>query len=271
MTRKSPKTTGDRATIASFFGEEVELLPGLPLRFTRPPTKTPACLALLDLAVLAEHLTAEKAQQEAPSSLLSVAEQSRYAGFTYPKRQHEWLGGRLTCKFAVLHLAAPQAHITMPALSVLPTENGAPRISCPSLPTWSLPAVSISHSDRYVVAMAARAGACGIDLQKTTAQTVRVADRFAAPAEILLLREYLPELAEPQRLTLLWAAKEALKKGLLHDQPVVFQGVTLQSLTRADNLILQLRYPGDRGRPAAITLEALDDYFLAYTIAPDHA
>lgn len=270
MTRKSPITAGDWATIVSFFDEEVELLPGLPLRFTRPQAEAPACLALLDLTVLAEHLAARQAGQ-IPSSLLSSEEQTRYAGFTYPKRQREWLGGRLTCKFAALHLAAPHAHVTMPALSVLPAANGAPRLSCPSLPAWSLPAVSISHSDRYVVAMAAGTGACGIDLQKTTAQTVRVADRFAEPAEILLLRERLPELAEPQRLTLLWAAKESLKKGVLHDQPVVFQGVTLQALTRADNLILQLRYPGDQGRPAAITVLALDDYFLAYTMGAHRA
>lgn len=270
MTRKSPKTAGDRVTIASFFGEEVELLPGLPLRFTRPTADAPACLALLDLTILAEHLAARQTGQT-PSSLLSEAEQTRYAGFTYPKRQREWLGGRLTCKFAALHLGAPHARIPMPALSVLPAANGAPQLSCPSRPAWSPPAVSISHSDRYVVAMAAKTGACGIDLQKTTAQTVRVADRFAEPAEILLLRERLPEMAEPQRLTLLWAAKEALKKGMLHDQPVVFQGVTLQALTSDDDLVLWLRYPGDGGRPAAITVKALDDYFLAYTMGAHHA
>lgn len=270
MTRKSPKADLGGTTIPSFFGEEEELLPGLPLRFTLPPAGPPACMALLDLTVLAEHMAAQKTGQN-PSSLLSEAEQGRYAGFTYPKRQREWLGGRLTCKFAVLHLATPPVQIPMPALSVLPAANGAPLLSCPSLPTWSLPAISISHSDGYVVALAARARACGIDLQKTSPQTVRVADRFAEPAEILLLQEALPELEETQLLTLLWAAKEALKKGLLRDQPVVFQGVSLQALTCADNLVLRLRYPGDRGRPAAITVVALDDYILAYVMDPHHA
>lgn len=256
--------------MTSFFGEEKELLPGLTLRFARPPAKQPACLALLDLAVLAERLAAKNAGPSL-SSLLSEAEQGRYAGFTYPKRQREWLGGRLACKFAVLHLAAPPIKVAMPALSILPAANGAPLLSCPSLPAWSLPAISISHSDGYVVAMAARTGACGIDIQKTSPQTVRVADRFAEPAEVRLLRETLPALDETQRLTLLWAAKEALKKGLLHDQPVVFQGVTLQALTCAHNFVLRLRYPGDGGLPAAVTVVAVDDYFLAYTMAPHHA
>jgi 4'-phosphopantetheinyl transferase EntD len=206
-----------------------------------------------------------------PASLLSPAEQIRYAGFTYAKRQREWLGGRLTCKFAALRLAAPQTRITMPALSVLPAANGAPLLSCPSLPAGSLPAVSISHSGRYAVAMAAMAQACGIDIQETTARTERVADRFAAATEVQLLREALPELEAAQRLTLLWTAKEALKKGLLRDQPVVFQGVALHSLTCAPNLVLRLRYPGDGGRPAAIAVLALADYFLAYTMGPPHA
>jgi phosphopantetheinyl transferase len=270
MTRKTPEAGCRGTTIASFFGEEEELLPGLPLRFTRSPAESPASLALLDLTVLAESMAARQ-EGQSPSSLLSPAEQARYAGFTYPKRQREWLGGRLTCKFAVLHLAAPPAKITMPALSVLPAPNGAPLLSCPSLPNWSLPAVSISHSDRYVVAMAAQTWACGIDLQKTTPQTVRVADRFAEPAEVRLLQESVPELDETQRLTLLWAAKEAVKKGLLRDQPTVFQGVVLQSLSCTHSLALRLRYPGDLGRPATITAVALDDYFLAYTMDPQHA
>ncbi|HBI16186.1 MAG TPA: hypothetical protein DDY20_11835 [Desulfobulbaceae bacterium] len=270
MTRKSPEAGRDGTTITSFFNEEEELLPGLALRFTRIPAEPPACLALLDLAVLTERMAAQQAGQS-PSSLLSPEEQTRYAEYPYSKRQCEWLGGRLTCKFAVLHLAVPPVPITMSALSVLPAPNGAPILSCPSLPAWSLPAVSISHSGRYAVAMAAHAGACGIDLQKTTGQTVRVADRFSEPAEVMLLQEGLPTLDESQRLTLLWAAKEALKKGLLHDQPVVFRGVTLQSLTSARNPVLRLRYPGDFGRPAEIAAMALDDYFLAYTMDTLHA
>jgi 4'-phosphopantetheinyl transferase EntD len=267
MTRKSPAASRGGSTIPSFFGEREELLPGLTLRFTRPPA---ACLALIDLTLLAERM-ASPGTGQAPFSLLSPAEQSRYAEFTYPKRQREWLGGRLVGKFAVLHLAAPPAGITMPALSILPAANGAPLLSCPSLPSWSLPAISISHSDRYAVAMAVRTGSCGIDLQKTTPQTVRVADRFAEPAEMEMLRNVLPDLEATQHLTLLWSAKEALKKGLRRDQPALFQGVTLVSVTRGTDLVLRLRYPGDGGQPATVAAMALDDFFLAYVMAPCHA
>lgn len=270
MTRKSPAASRGGSPILSFFDEREELLPGLTLRFTRPAAEPAACLALIDLTVLAERMAAPRTGQ-APCSLLSPGEQTRYAEFTYPKRQREWLGGRLVCKFAVLHLAAPPTGIIMPALSILPAATGAPMLSCPSLPTWSLPAVSISHSDRYAVAMAARTGSCGIDLQKTTPQTLRVADRFAEPAEMELLRKTLPDLEEAQRLTLLWSAKEALKKGVHRDQPVLFQGVTLVSVTRGPDLVLRLRYPGDGGRPARVIAATLDDFFLAYIMAPCHA
>jgi 4'-phosphopantetheinyl transferase EntD len=270
MTRKSPDSFRGGSTIPSFFGEGEELLPGLILRFTRPPAEPTPCLALIDLTVLAERM-ASPGTGQAPSSLLSPVEQSRYAGFAYPKRQREWLGGRLVCKFALLRLAVPPVRITMPDLSILPAANGAPLLSCPSLPTWSLPAISISHSDRYAVAMAVWSRSCGIDLQKTTPQILRVADRFAEPAEMELLRKALPDLAETQRLTLLWSAKEALKKGVRRDQPALFQGVTLVSVTCGPDLVLRLRYPGDGGLPTTVAAVALDDFFLAYITAPHHA
>jgi phosphopantetheinyl transferase (holo-ACP synthase) len=100
---------------------------------------------------------------------------------------------------------------------------------------------------------------------------VRVADRFAEPAEMEMLRNVLPDLEATQHLTLLWSAKEALKKGLRRDQPALFQGVTLVSVTRGTDLVLRLRYPGDGGQPATVAAKALDDFFLAYVMAPCHA
>lgn len=205
------------------------------------------------------------------AGLLSPTEQARLAALTYPKRRREWLGGRLAGKCAVLHLAPPPAPIALPALTITTAAQGAPMLSCPALPEWRLPAISISHCDRYAVAMAAGARACGIDLQNTTPQILRVADRFAQPAETELLRETLPKLTEMERLTLLWAAKEALKKGLLSDQSAIFQGVTLKSVRRGASLALDLHYPGDGGMPAAVKAVALDEHFLAYTVVLPHA
>ena len=68
-----------------------------------------------------------------------------------------------------------------------------------------------------------------------------------------------------QRLTLLWSAKEALKKALLHDQPVIFQGVVLRSLDMDQYFTLHLDFPGDQNCPAVITALKLEDCILAYT------
>ena len=249
--------------MASFFPEVEEPLPGLRPRFTRLPSAA-ACLALLDLTVL------DGKTGDAPlAALLSPEEQTLFAALTFPKRRREWLGGRLAGKVAVLRLDA--LRVPMAGLSILPAAHGAPLLSCPALPTWRLPVLSISHSDRYVVALAARTGHCGIDLQRITGQTVRVADRFAEPAELELLRQRLPDLDEVQRLTLLWTAKEALKKGVLSDRPVLFLGVSLQAVHRDRILSLYLRYPGDGGQAALISAVALEGYFLASTVGLDHA
>lgn len=242
--------------------------------YSRPGvTPVPFCLTLANLDHLNQTL-GDKHSCHFLSSLLSAAENDLFSTFTYPKRRREWLGGRLAAKAATLSLL--QTGITpeaLPTLSILPGEDGSPRLSSSLLAADTLPALSISHSDRFAVAMAAKADACGIDIQKISAKTERVAERFCEPGELQLLLKHTPLLSGQERLTLLWSAKEALKKALLHDQPVIFQGVVLQSLHWDDYFTLQLKFPGDRNRPAEVTALVLEDYILAYTFArrTDHA
>ncbi|MHB1350790.1 MAG: 4'-phosphopantetheinyl transferase family protein [Desulfobulbaceae bacterium] len=258
------------AAILSFFREERVLPPSLSLRISKSSAEPALCLSLLDLTELEELLAAPEGESLLCTHL-SPAERSRYDGFTYPGRRREWLGGRLACKAAILNLAGSTATHTMPELAIGSAANGAPILRCSSPAASPLPAISISHSNRYVAAMAAWAESCGIDIQKTTDQILRVVDRFAAASEVLLLRKTLPHLEETQRLTLLWAAKEALKKGVLHDQPAVFQGVTLHALDNGPDLVLRLHHPGGGDRPTRVNAVALDDYFLAYTVEACHA
>ena len=201
-------------------------------------------------------------------SLLSPEEKKLFTTFTYPKRRREWLGGRLAAKSAVLQLLQVDITIkTLPELSILPTENGSPQLSSSIFGGNKLPALSISHSNRFAVAMATKAKSCGIDIQKISEKTERVADRFSEPDELLLLQNHTPLLNTQERLTLLWSAKEALKKALLHDQPVIFQGVVLQSMNVNQYFTLHLHFPNDLNRPAEVTAILLEDCILAYTIA----
>ena len=54
---------------------------------------------------------------------------------------------------------------------------------------------------------------CGIDIQADSASLVRVKDRFCSREEEDLLGHHLKKLQLSDHLTLLWAAKEAVKKG----------------------------------------------------------
>ena len=200
-------------------------------------------------------------------SLLSPEEKTLFSTFTYPKRRREWLGGRLAAKSAVLQFLQIDCTIkSLSELSILPTENGAPQLSSTIFDEDKLPSLSISHSNRFAVAMATKAKSCGIDIQKISEKTERVADRFSEPGELLLLHDHTPLLNTQERLTLLWSAKEALKKALLHDQPVIFKGVVLHSMNVNQYFTLHLHFPGDLNRPAEVTAIMLEDSILAYTI-----
>jgi phosphopantetheinyl transferase len=54
---------------------------------------------------------------------------------------------------------------------------------------------------------------CGIDIQVTSDALNRVKERFCSQEEEGLLGRDLKKLQLPDHLTLLWAAKEAVKKG----------------------------------------------------------
>lgn len=259
-------------TISSLFSAGIEILPGIRVRTCSPSGVNNVCISLVDLEELEAVFRAEQSLRSA-ADLLSPDEQTRFAAYTYPKRRKEWLGGRLACKTCILdHLRQPLVPGLFSSLSILPAEHGAPLVFAShtlSDAAGRLPSVSISHSGRYAVAMAAGSRFCGIDIQRITAGTVRVADRFADPRERMLLREEAPDWAEAQRLTLLWAAKEALKKALLARQPVFFQGIILQSVRRAGGISLCFTNPTGGGEAAVAASDSLDDYMLACCISPD--
>lgn len=255
------------ATIASFF-LPTSMIPGEVMLYIRQDTHpVPFCITLINLS----ELDKQREGVQLPElflSHLSHEEKNLFKDFSYPKRKREWLGGRLAAKYGVLTiLDRNQSTDNIADLSVLPQENGSPTLHSSRFPKEKLPSLSISHSENFAVAMAAEAKSCGIDIQKISDKTQRVADRFCDEEELMLLQKCVPLLTEIERLTLLWSAKEALKKSLLHDQPVIFQGVVLQSLDISQFYSLYLHLPGTLEHPAEVTAVILEDYVLAYTIA----
>lgn len=268
MTSNCPIHSPCGQPVFSFFAETAVLPPGLAVHTAWPATATQTCLALIDLDQL-EEACRTPAGRRSMENLLSPAEKKRLAGYAYPKRRKEWLGGRLACKLCILAvLERRDAAGLFPAISILPGEHGAPRAASPAL-SYNMPGVSISHSGCYAVAMAAVHAACGVDIQEVSGRIIGVADRFAGPEEVRLLREAVPDGDEVHRLTLLWAAKEAVKKSLLADRPVFFRGMVLQSVSSRGGLILRFSCPAGADRPVDVTAASLDGYMLAWTAARD--
>jgi len=186
-----------------------------------------SCNVLVDLDQLSTVF--EEQDSSLPLFLLSVEEQSFFSRFKYPKRRKEWLGGRLAAKTAML-LFSHQPHTLadeLPGLSILPNKHGRPIAS--TFPDLS---ISISHSSRFAAAMAVKDASCGIDLQKISPKLPDLTSRFTSEQEKKKLTGLRPTLELTTALTMIWTAKEAVKKSMLHDQPTIFSGIALQEVTK---------------------------------------
>lgn len=140
-------------------------------------------------------------------------ELTRWRSFQLPKRRLEWLGGRIVAKDAAMRfcgVSASQRDWQQWQLAVLP--SGRPELA--EGVTAPLPEISISHSGNQAVAMAT-ACYCGIDIQQRRDSVVRVKSRFCQAVEEERLAASLGEVEDVTRLTLLWAAKEAIRKAVV--------------------------------------------------------
>ena len=148
---------------------------------------------------------------------LHQKEQEKLQALHYEKRHFEWLGGRICAKQVSLQYLHnnPSAPATLraPQFRIMTAASGRPFMDNNTLPEGlHIPDISISHSKRYALAVAASTP-CGIDIQVTSDALGRVQDRFCSDEEERLLSRELKKIQLPDHLTLLWAAKEAIKKG----------------------------------------------------------
>jgi 4'-phosphopantetheinyl transferase len=155
-------------------------------------------------------LCLDEAQRgEAAALWLAPEELKLHRRFAAGKRASEWLAGRLAAKMALVRLLGLPLSEFRKKIAVLAQNDGKPLVSLPF--SHSRPVeISISHSGNMAAALAAFCP-CGLDVQQLSAAAVRVRDRFSSPAEYEILSRLLP-LTDLECLTLLWSAKEALRK-----------------------------------------------------------
>lgn len=187
---------------------------------------------VIDLIALTYSLGQEK-ELSPITGWLSESEKEHFISFKFQKRYVEWLGGRLCAKktltdyiqkFHSLQIIPPPRD-----LIVHSQQNGRPFFQCDQLgETGIKPDLSISHGGRYGMAMVSKTW-CGIDIQEQQSSLEKVKEKYCTQVEGNLLQSILSAADVPplHGLTLLWAAKEALKKMLSKLKMIGFLDITL--------------------------------------------
>lgn len=196
-----------------------------------PWTKVSPELVLINLAKLQRQLDAGSLD---PVEYLSSEELTTYNQFKYHKRQSEWLGGRLAAKQAVLRSKGQEPTVAARReWSICTDEHGRPFFKYPGN---NQPGLSISHSHGLAMAMTVNDRQCGLDLQKISTATIRVKEKFCSGDEERIIASLnRPDNNQASDLTMLWSAKEALRKARGGHPLTGFMAMQLTKATGSHN------------------------------------
>lgn len=173
------------------------------------------------------------------STWLAPQEISQLSKFKYNKRATEWLGGRICSKQSMILFSQLEGVKNKPVAAhlhrIASKESGRPYFSRQQ-PQHLLvyPQLSISHSKEFAAALCAT-GSCGIDIQYQTPSLLKVREKFINSAEEELLATLFGTAPILARLSLLWAAKEAIKKMLSPTGMPGFHDLRLVEASVADD------------------------------------
>ena len=201
----------------------------MPESFLRDVRKIfPGChisAALIEL----QEITTGIAGIDIHSRLLHDAEIERYSAFSFLKRKSEYLAGRVAAKFALANFLELDDFSQLQDIHISNDQSGRPFAIPPtSCSTLAVPDISISHSKRFGCAIASDRY-CGVDIQEPQDTLLRVYDKFCRADEEQLLSQCGSIENSIDRLTLLWAAKEAVRKSCSHRFIPGFQELSLIS------------------------------------------
>ncbi|MCB2181625.1 MAG: 4'-phosphopantetheinyl transferase superfamily protein [Desulfobulbaceae bacterium] len=160
-------------------------------------------------------------------------EREKLLEFRYPKRKIEWLGGRIAAKYAgLMHCDAKRINkedwqsLNWHEKEIVADERGKPFFYGAAEEIKNAPQISISHSKGIAVGLAARTK-CGVDIQQITSALERIQTRFITEEEREKVEEMSQSLGVQNALSLLWSAKEAVKKAQSCDVLPGFMDITL--------------------------------------------
>ncbi len=267
MTINCPLTDTPIIKQSGFFCRQDVLIPEINIYFSTNKLPLKSCISLIDLRSLENNFNGLP-EIPASSKLLSPDERQLYNNFSFKKRKLQWLGGRIAVKHAASRLIHPAAKNLLPYftdISVIPSHSGKPKLSWQGIKANKLPSISLSHSKHLAVAIAAETKTCGIDVQIVTKQIHNIREKFTDHKEEMILKNNSQGLNKTEQLTLLWAAKEAVKKGILHQQPTFFSGIQMQDLTKEQFYLIQFTVTTHKKYQIKVNALQLGDYMMAFT------
>jgi 4'-phosphopantetheinyl transferase EntD len=193
--------------------------------------KSLSATAILQLAAI------DRITEQDLNNWLHKKEIKQLTSYTHPKRNREWLGGRICAKEGLCSFfrqykkneRTPQ----YPQHRVTNEESGRPCFVGGVPKDFLFPELSITHSQEFAAAMISSTH-CGIDIQYSSEKLLRVKERFCTPDEEQLLQDSTLQHSVLIQLTLLWAGKEALKKMLSPGGIPGFHELNLQQVIPKD-------------------------------------
>jgi phosphopantetheinyl transferase len=140
---------------------------------------------------------------------LSQREQLRLAGMS-GRRRKSYLAARLACKRIVRRISSNDM-LTAPGEITTVCDDRPDRPCCPLTDGRSLLSCSVSHDDRFAVAVAAD-GRVGVDVERASERLLKSRSLYmSAPEQVLNRRSHLGEVQTAVRI---WSVKEAVAKAL---------------------------------------------------------
>ncbi len=190
-----------------------------------------------------------------PESFLVAAELAALEKFTTIKRRKQWLGGRLAAKTALLRKDGGG----LTDWEIVNEKDGRPGAIFIPDPGRAAP-ISISHSHNLACALVAD-HPCGIDVELISGRPRRLAPRFSAPTENEIIKDLDPEPG----CTLLWCAKESLRKGV-RPMPGFFDLELIKLEPGTNGYIMEFKIRGEIIHRCAAAI--INNYGFSFCLPP---
>ena len=149
-----------------------------------------------------------KAQMPFAEKTLAPREEKRIRKMG-TKRKPSYLAARLACKRVSRLLSGNDTHT--PASDIITVGADFRHPCCPPTDRSAVPGCSVSHDDRFAIAVAAP-GPIGVDVEKASPRLLKSQALYMDAAERALLQS--SALDEIQTAVRIWSAKEAAAKAL---------------------------------------------------------